>query len=81
MHTDHKPLETISKKPLCSAPKRLQRVLLRLQKFTLAVKHKSGKEMYVSDFLSRAPLPCCDSSVELPNYSIFVVRQQEALFK
>ena len=23
VHTDHKPLETISKKPLCSAPKRM----------------------------------------------------------
>ena len=32
-------------------------------------------------FLSLAPLPCRDSSIELPNYPIFVVRQQEALFK
>jgi len=56
-------------------------MFLQLQKFTLVVKDKSGKEMYVSDFLSRAPLLCCDSSVELPNYPIFVVRQQEALFK
>ena len=78
VHTDHKPLETISKEPLCSAPKRLKRKLLRLQKFTLVVKH--NKEMYVSEFLSRALLPCCNSSVELPNFPIFVVCQQEALF-
>jgi len=44
------PVDGPAKKPLCSAPKRLQRMLLRLQS-------------------SR------------PNYPIFVVRQQEALFK
>ena len=31
LYTDHKPLVSISSKPLASAPKRLERVLLRLQ--------------------------------------------------
>ena len=30
VNTDHKPLETIVKKPLCKAPKRIQGMLLRL---------------------------------------------------
>ena len=44
-------------KPLLSAPKRLQRMLLRLQKYHLQVHYKKGLEMYIADFLSRAALP------------------------
>ncbi|MGH0142006.1 UNVERIFIED_CONTAM: hypothetical protein FKN15_074960 [Acipenser sinensis] len=57
IQSDHKPLETIFKKPLLSAPKRLQRMMLRLQRYQLHVKYKKGKEMHIADFLSRAPLP------------------------
>jgi len=39
VETDHKPLIPIFKKPLLSAPKRLQRMLLRLQRYTLSVKY------------------------------------------
>jgi len=56
VETDHQPLETILRKPLHSAPSRLQRMLLRLQKFTLNVKYKRGKELFLADTLSRAPL-------------------------
>ena len=52
--TDHKPLESIFRKSLLSAPKRLQRMLLRLQKFDLRVSYKKGSEMYLADTLSRA---------------------------
>lgn len=53
IESDHRPLETIFKKSLSLAPSRLQRMLLRLQKYTLEVKYKKGKEMYVADALSR----------------------------
>jgi hypothetical protein len=56
VETDHKPLETIFKKPLTSAPKRLQRMLLRLQRFPFNVIYKPGKSMLIADFLSRAPM-------------------------
>ena len=46
VESDHKPLEVIFKKSLLSAPKRLQRMLLRLQKYNLQVKYKRGSEMY-----------------------------------
>ena len=35
VHTDHKPLESILKRSLAKAPPRLQRLLLRLQKYTV----------------------------------------------
>ena len=55
--TDHKPLESIVKKRLLSAPKRLQWMLLRLQKFDLEVTYRTGIEMHMADPLSRAYLP------------------------
>ena len=50
VQSDHKPLETIFKKPLFSAPKRLQRMLLRLQGYSLDVKYKQGCKMYIANF-------------------------------
>ena len=52
--TDHQPLESIFKKDLGSAPQRLQRMLLRLQRYNLCVKYQKGSSMVMSDPLSRA---------------------------
>ena len=57
VETDHKPLEVIVRKALNSAPQRLQRMLLRLQRYNLEIRYKKGKEMFLSDTLSRAFLP------------------------
>ena len=46
VETDHKPLESIFKKSLLSAPCRLQRMLLRLQRFNLSVSYKPGSQMF-----------------------------------
>lgn len=54
VESDHKPLEIICKKSLLSAPKRLQRMQLRLQKFDFTVEYKKGTKMYLADTLSRA---------------------------
>ena len=54
VHTDHQPLETIFKKPLSNAPRRLQRMMIKLQKYQFTVRYKKGKELYVADTLSRA---------------------------
>ena len=56
IESDHKPLEVICKKSLLSAPKRLQRMQLRLQKFDFSVEYKKGSKMYLADTLSRAYL-------------------------
>ncbi|KAL7857277.1 hypothetical protein SRHO_G00161760 [Serrasalmus rhombeus] len=49
VQSDHKPLENIFKKPLLSAPKRLQRMLLRLQKYSVQVTYVPGRDMLLAD--------------------------------
>ena len=56
VHTDHKPLESIVKKPLHRAPKRLQGMMIRLQKYSL---EERGNRMFLADTLSGAYLPPC----------------------
>jgi len=57
VETDHSPLLAIKKKTLTSAPKRLQRMLLRTQRYTFSLAFVRGKEMHVADMLSRASFP------------------------
>jgi hypothetical protein len=57
VQSDHKPLESILKKPLFSAPKRLQGMMMRLQRYDVTVHYKQGKLLYLADTLSRAFLP------------------------
>ena len=56
VESDHKPLEVIYQKPLVAGPKRLQRMLLHLQKYDLEIYFKPDQHMYLADTLSRAPL-------------------------
>ena len=57
VYSDHQPLETIIQKPLCRAPGRLQRMLLRTHNYDIQVRYKKGTKMFTSDMLSRAYLP------------------------
>ncbi|PFX23103.1 Transposon Tf2-9 polyprotein [Stylophora pistillata] len=52
--SDHKPLESIFKKPLFKVPPRSQRMRLRLQRYNLKVRYVPGKFLYIADTLSRA---------------------------
>ena len=57
VHSNHKPLESIMKKPLSAAPARLQRMLLRLQKYDIIIIiiiYKPGKDLKIADTLSSA---------------------------
>ena len=56
VYTDHKPFVSISSKPLASAPKRLQRLLLCLQQYDPEIRYRPGREMYLTDTLSGAYL-------------------------
>ena len=56
VESDHKPPETIFRKPIHSAPKRLQRMRLRLHSYDIRVEYKKGAMMYLADTLSRACL-------------------------
>ncbi|CAB4033005.1 Hypothetical predicted protein, partial [Paramuricea clavata] len=70
VENDHKPLEIILKKSLDDAPLRLrlQRMLLRLQKYDFTYKHKPGKDLVVADTLSRAPHLTTDPELEKEIY-------------
>ena len=65
VETDHKPLEEIFKKSLCDAPARLQRMLLRLQRYNLEVKYKKGSLMFIADTLNRAYPPLADLECQI----------------
>ena len=54
---DHKPLESILKKPLTCVPRRLLGMMMRLQKYDYEVRYERGKNLYLADTLSRAHLP------------------------
>lgn len=56
VESDHKPLQSILRKPLHSAPPKLHRLLLCLQKYDLKVIYKPGKTMNLAETLSRSYL-------------------------
>ena len=75
--TDHKPLETILAKSINSAPKRLQRMMLRLQKYRLNIVYKKGTQMYISDHLSRSALPNGQTQKkEIRDYEVFTIHAE-----
>ena len=54
IESDHKPLEILLKKPLKDSPRRIQRMMLELQRYDIRVEYKKGVRMFVADPLSRA---------------------------
>ena len=54
---DHKPLESLFDKPLCSIPKRLQAMMMRIARYDIALTHKPGNSVVIADTLSRAHPP------------------------
>ncbi len=54
VETDHKPIETIHRKPLHTAAKRLQRLLMRVPQYDINIQYKQGKQMLLADTVSRA---------------------------
>ncbi len=76
VESDHKPLQAIFAKSLVSAPKRLQRMLIRLQYYDLTVTYKKGEEMTLADPLSRAYLPTTEGG-NSRNEKIMAVERTE----
>ena len=54
IHNDHKPLETIFRKPLNQAPTRIQGLMMRLFRYDIDFVWVKGSELYLADTLSRA---------------------------
>jgi len=53
VQSDHKPLSAIASKSLRGAPKRLQGMLLKVQKYNVSIVYKPGRETLLADTLSR----------------------------
>ena len=79
MGSDHKPLETIYNKPLVSAPKRVQRMFLRLQKYDLDICFKPRRHMYLADTLSRAYLKNTSNVSELAAEVLVIEKELEQI--
>ena len=57
VETDHKPLVSLfGCKDLDQIPPRIQRMAMRLMRFSFDIAHVPGKELYTADTLSRAPV-------------------------
>ena len=56
VQTDHKPLETILRKSMATAPSRLQAMMLKVSGYDLKVEYLPGKKQVLADILSRASL-------------------------
>jgi len=54
--SDHKPLAAILQKPLSKAPRRLQSMIMQLQRYSIHLVWQPGKDQHIADFLSRAYL-------------------------
>ena len=54
IHSDHKPLERIMKKPLNEMSTRLQKMCLKIQKYDIEVIHKPGNEIVIRDTIRKA---------------------------
>lgn len=80
VHTDHKPLETIWLKSLLHAPKRLQSMLLTLQRYTLKIQYRPGREQLVADMLSRLRNSTTQPD-ELPREQVFQMKVTEELLE
>jgi len=76
VQTDHKPLETIFRKSILKSPKRLQRMLLQLQRFDLIVRYKPGRELSIADALSRDYESTKFPNTDDVNENIFAVFQE-----
>ena len=56
VQTDHKPLETILRKPIAVTPLRLQEMMLKVSDYDLKVGYLLGKKQVLADTLRRASL-------------------------
>jgi len=75
VETDHKPLETIALKNLHSAPPRLARMLLRVQRYNITVKYVPGKEIPLANALSHIT-PCPANTIEGLDISVHELHSQ-----
>lgn len=77
VESDHKPLMTIVKKALTAAPKRLQRMLLRLQRYNYTIVYRPGSQMHIADTLSRAYLIADTTANDFPEEVAHLAEEEQ----
>ena len=77
VESDHQPLEIILKKPIGSAPRRIQRMMLELQRYELTVTYRRGTALVLADTLSRAFVPAAEDVPVLDERVCQVVSQRD----
>ncbi|CAB4029631.1 Hypothetical predicted protein, partial [Paramuricea clavata] len=75
IESDHQPLKAVFAKAIHKSPKRLQRMLMALQSYTLEIHYKKGTLMWISDTLSRV----YRSTTESAEHHISEVRALEEI--
>ncbi|RUS90003.1 hypothetical protein EGW08_002270 [Elysia chlorotica] len=75
IENDHKPLETILNKPLGQAPKRLQNLMMRINRYSIKFQFVPGKDLKLADALSRA---CLKESEEVEEQFINCIQIRDA---
>ena len=74
VESDHKPLSTIIRKPISTAPKRLRRMLYQLARYDLKIQYKRGEEIYLADTLSGAFLPGSAEEEQQPEICLQILK-------
>ena len=70
--SDHRPLKSIFSKSITQCPPRIQRFILRLQKYRFDLDFVPGKDMNVSDALSRAHLKDATSKIPKSEMELYI---------
>ena len=70
--TDHKPLLAVFKKCIHNMAPRLARMMLRLSDYNITMLYKAGKEMFLSDALSRLRTHDVNKGTTLPNIDVTI---------
>ena len=90
VENDHKPLASILSKPLSMAPKRLQDIMMRYNRYDVNFVFTKSSKLYLADTLSRAHLDSSESNQnerfmniktfgEIPDVQLEEIRQATAL--
>ena len=69
---DHKPLMSIFQRALSESSPRIQRFVLRLQRYNFQLSFVPGNHLFVADILSRLPLPDSTSEIKSDEMNYFV---------
>lgn len=80
VETDHKPLVEIFRKPIHTAPIRLQRMMMALKRYDIVVQYRKGSQMYIADLLSRTAVENTSEGND-DNSMVFQLKATEKLFK